>query len=355
MKLLATISHHGLGHLAQAAPVLNSLLSIAPDLDLTIWSGLSRAALEARIPFPFRHRAEAADVGLSMLDALNVDLAKSHAAYLDFHRDWDQRVTREAQWLRSEAFGGVFSDAAYLPLAAAAQAGIPGVALCSLNWRDIAGAYLSPLPQMESVLDQIEHAYQQARAFLRPIPSMPMSWLAKREEIPPIAARGRNCRAAINRTMEARKDTRWVLVGFGGIGYRGGLPAIPDVTWLTPDDWADDNRPDIVPFKALDGLPFLDKLASCDAQLTKVGYGSFVEAVAHDIPLLYIDRPDWPETPYLTDWLGRNGNALAIQEADFRSGRIKASLDRLWAMPARLKPTTNGADIAARRLLELMT
>lgn len=354
MKLLAAISHHGLGHLAQAAPVLIRLKAIQPDMDLTIWSGLSHAALKARIPFPFQHRAEAADVGLSMLDALSVDLAKSHAAYLGFHQDWDQRVAREAQWLRSQAFGGVFSDVAYLPLAAAARAGIPGVALCSLNWRDIAGAYLSSLPHMESVLAQIEHAYRQARAFLRPIPSMPMPWLEKREEIPPIAARGKNCRVEINRTMEARKDTRWVLVGFGGIGYRGGLPTIPGVTWLTPDDWENDNRPDIVPFKALNGLSFLDKLASCDAQLTKVGYGSFVEAAVHGVPLLYIDRPDWPETPYLADWLYRHGNSLAMTEAEFGAGQVEVRLDQLWAMPIRSTPLADGAEAAAHRIQELI-
>jgi hypothetical protein len=52
MNLLAVISQHGLGHLAQAAPVLNALRRLEPALHLTIWSGLTSAALHA----PYRRR-----------------------------------------------------------------------------------------------------------------------------------------------------------------------------------------------------------------------------------------------------------------------------------------------------------
>lgn len=352
MRLLAAISHHGLGHLAQAGPVLNALRAIQPDLDLTIWSGLGASALRTRIDFPFQLRAEPADVGLAMTDAMNVDTRASHAAYLDFHRDWDRCVDRESAWLKANRFQGVFSDVAYLPLAAAHRAGIPGVALCSLNWRDIAGAYLAEQPGMARILDQMDGAYRQLRAFLRPEPAMSMAWLPNSEEIAPITARGRDRRKELAQAFKARGNTKWVLVGFGGIGYRGDLPVVAGVTWLAPDDWASD-RPDMITFKTL-GMPFLDLLASCDALLTKVGYGSFVEAVAHGIPVLYIDRPDWPETPYLTAWLDRHGNALAIAESELLSARTGELLDRLWALPARPKPETNGAAEAAHRIQNLL-
>lgn len=352
MRLLAAISHHGLGHLAQAGPVLNALRTIQPDLDLTIWSGLDASALRARIHFLFHHRAEPADVGLAMTDAMNVDTVASHAAYLDFHRDWDRRVEREAAWLKANRFQGVISDVAYLPLAAAHRAGIPGVALCSLNWRDIAGAYLAEQPGMARILDQMSEAYESTRTFLRPTPAMPMAWLSKREEITPIAALGRDRREKLSQAIGARKNTKWVLVGFGGIGYRGDLPEVQGVTWLAPDDW-DGDRPDIITFGAL-GCAFIDLVASCDALLTKVGYGSFVEAVAHGIPVLYIDRPDWPETPYLAAWLDRHGNALAIAESELLSARTGELLDRLWVLPARPKPETNGAAEAAHRIQNLL-
>ena len=237
MKLLAAISHHGLGHLAQAGPVLAALHALAPDLALTVWSGLGTAALGARIPFAFAHRPDGADVGLPMHDAVRVDLSASRAAYAAFHADWDRRVAAEAGWLQAQGFAAVFSDVAYLPLAAAARAGLPAIALCSLNWRDVAGAYLPQEPGMATVLAHMQAAYLTARAFLRPAPAMPMAWLPRSEAIAPIAARGRDRRADIARQLGARAATRWVLVGFGGIGYRRPLPELPGVTWLAPDGW----------------------------------------------------------------------------------------------------------------------
>lgn len=352
MRLLAAISHHGLGHLAQAGPVLNALHSIQPDLDLIIWSSLSDAALRTRIPFSFRHRVDPADVGLAMTDAVNVDVAKSHATYLDFHRNWDRRVDEETEWLKANRIQGVLSDVAYLPLAAAGRAEIPGVAMCSLNWRDIAGAYLSGCHGMDPILAQMETAYRCARAFLRPVPAMPMNWLPNGEEVAPIAAPGMNRRKELAQALGVRGSTKWVLVGFGGIGYRGELPEAAGVTWLVPDDAAG-GRPDMIAFKVL-GHPFIDLLASCDTLLTKVGYGGFVEAAAHGIPVLYIDRPDWPETPYLTAWLERNGMGLAINESDLFSARTGELLDRLWAMPVRPRPETNGAAEAAHRIRNLL-
>ena len=359
MRLLAAISHHGLGHLAQAAPVLNALRTARPDLDLLVWSGVPHTALAARIQAPFRHRHEAADVGLTMHDAVRVDLEASGAAYLAFHRDWDARVAREADWLRDERIDGVLADAACLPLAAAARAGIPGVGLCSLNWVDIAGAYLAEQPGMEAVLDQMQQAYESARAFLRATPAMPMDWLDNRESVPPIAARGVARGAELRGRLGLDAGESLVLIGFGGIGYRAArpLPTLASIRWLVPDDWLAPGsaaRADLLPF-ARAGLPFIDLLASCDALVTKVGYGSFVEAAAAGVPLLYIDRPDWPETPFLADWLARNADAERITEADLFAPGVAAPLARLLARGRRRGIAADGAETAAGRLLALLS
>jgi hypothetical protein len=51
--LLATISSHGLGHLAQSAPVLNALRRRLPDLRLTVASQLPEKRLRTRIDGEF--------------------------------------------------------------------------------------------------------------------------------------------------------------------------------------------------------------------------------------------------------------------------------------------------------------
>lgn len=349
MKLLAAISHHGFGHLAQATPVLNALAELCPDLDLTIWSGLPTTALASRLHGHFQHRHDAADVGLTMHDAMRVNVPASHAAYLDFHADWPARVEHEAAWLRDSGFAAVFSDVAALPLAAAAQAGIPGIALCSLNWVDIAGAYLGERPGMAAVLEQLTQAYRSARVFFQPQPSMPMDWLDRREIVPPIAAVGVNRRRELQQRLGS---DRLVLVGFGGVDLDATLYPIPRVTWLVPDTWAL-TRPDLVPFSRT-GLHYLDLLASADALITKVGYGSFVETAAAGVPVLYLDRPEWPETPVLATWLRQHAQVDVIAEAELFTPAIGACLAALWSQPRQPPIAAAGAAVVARRLLECL-
>ena len=60
--LVATISSHGLGHLAQSAPVLNALRRRLPGLRLTVASMLPAQRLHARIEGEFRIEARALDI-----------------------------------------------------------------------------------------------------------------------------------------------------------------------------------------------------------------------------------------------------------------------------------------------------
>jgi len=350
MKLLVAISHHGLGHLAQAAPVINALAARQPELALTIWSRLDATPLRQRIKPPFAHRSSATDVGLVMFDAMHVDIAASRAAYFDFHADWPERIKREAAWLDTQGFDAVLADAAYLPLAAARLAGIRALCLCSLNWRDIAAAYLADQPGMDSVLAEITTAYEDAEVFLQPEPAMPMPWLTRRRSLPPIAARGRERREELARRLGLAHDERWILVGFGGFGYETGLPRLPGMRWLLPGGVAPTGRADLVGCAGLD-LPFLDLLASCDILLTKVGYGSFVEAAARAMPVLYLDRPDWPETPYLTTWLHAHTRAIGLDAATLASPMIRQRLDALGSLAAMPAARADGAEHAAELIL----
>ena len=133
MHLFVDISSHGLGHLAITAPVLQRLRQQHPKLRLTVRSGLSRKQLRHRLPLPFNHIATASDFGYRMHDALRIDRAASALAYQQAHTHWSKRITAEARFLEHLQPDLIFSNVSYLPLAGAALAGIPALALCSLN------------------------------------------------------------------------------------------------------------------------------------------------------------------------------------------------------------------------------
>lgn len=355
MKILCAISNHGLGHLAQAAPVLNAMGEARPDMEWLVWSGLPRQTLKARLNIAFSHRHEPADVGLVMLDAMRVDVAASRQAYLEFHQHWGERVAREAEWLRQQNITGVLSNAAYLPLAAASHAGIPSVGFCSLNWWDIAQHYLCDAQEMAPAFTQMQAAYQSACAFLRLSPGLPMTWLAHVETTPPVASVGCNRRDELNGRLGLETTKKLVLLGFGGFEYRhpNPVPELAGIVWLVPDAWPGGMRTDLIRFSQANIL-FPDLLASCDALVTKVGYGSFVEAAGLGLPVLYLDRPDWPETAWLAPWLAQHTRAGAINEQTLFSPAVGEALAKLWKAAPPKTPDIQGAPTVGRRILECL-
>src|SRR5690606_38764553 len=185
--LLVYISGHGYGHVAQTAPVLDTLATLMPDLKLTIQTSVSPRYLRSRITPEFHYIQGMVDPGMEMVSALEVDARRSMRAYMDFHADWEARVNAESRLIEQLAPNLVLSNVAYLPLASAAGLGIPAVAMCSLNWADIFRYFCGDMPDAAGMLQQMELAYRQAESFLRVTPSMPMSWLANQRVIGPVS------------------------------------------------------------------------------------------------------------------------------------------------------------------------
>jgi hypothetical protein len=170
--LLVDISAHGFGHLAQVAPVLNRLAEQLPALQLTVRSGLPLDRLRQRIHAPFVHIAAASDFGYVMHDAVTLDLPATAAAYRAAHADFPTRVAVDARLLTNLGVDAVFTDVAYLPLAAAAQAGLPALSMCSLNWADLFQHYFGKERWAAPIHAEMLAAYRSA-PFLRVTPGMP--------------------------------------------------------------------------------------------------------------------------------------------------------------------------------------
>ena len=347
--LLVALSGHGYGHLAQAAPVINALRQRLPALRLTVQCAIPERVLRPRIDGPLQPIAEAVDVGMVMASAVDVLIDDTLAAYRVFHADWEHRLARQEKLLASLTPDLVLADIPYLSLAAAARLGIPAVALCSLNWADILLGYCSEEPDSAALRELMLTAYNSAAVFLQPAPSMPMTDLVNTRPIGPIAATGRDRRIELNARLGLRHDEILGLIGLGGVDMR--LPmedwsTMPGVRWLAPPEWQV-RRADTVSWGALTDLLFADLVHSCDVLLTKPGYGSFTEAVCNGTPVLYVERPDWPEEPWLTRWLEDNGNAVRITRRQLVTGELFSALDRLLAQPRRPALAPTGINDAA--------
>ncbi|SDG63273.1 hypothetical protein [Propionivibrio dicarboxylicus] len=352
--LFVDISSHGFGHLAQTAPILSALQDRRPNLRLTVRCGLPEAKVRARIRGDFAFIADSTDFGFAMLNAVSIDAAETERRYRAFHADWSRRVAAEARLLADCAADLVLTDVAYLPLAGAAQAGIPALTMCSLNWAELFAHFFGDADWANPIHAEIHAAYASAEHFLRLIPAMPMAALGNARPVGPVASLGRRRRDKLAERL-ACDDDRIVLIAFGGVAHELPVehwPQHPGIHWLVPQDWGVE-RADINALEPLK-LPITDVLASVDAVLTKPGYGTFTEAACNGTAVLYQRRTDWPEQDCLIEWLEQHARCREVGADALRSGDLADTLTELWRLPAPTPPRPTGiaevAELLDRRL-----
>jgi len=320
------ISGHGFGHVAQTAPVIRLLHERIPELRVTIRTSVPASHLHSRIDCPFTHMKTEGDIGMMMSSALDFLIDESRATFQEFHSDWNQCVEEESILLKSMGADLVFSNVGYLSLAGAQHAGIPNVALCSLNWADIYRHFFGD----DKISRQMHSSYANADVFFRVTPGMPMDDLPNLVQVAPIAGIGVDRRDELNRTLKLSGNEKLVLVTMGGISTRLPIecwPRISGVRWLVQKDWQV-NHPDSIAIES-SGMIFNDLLASSDALICKPGYGSFVEATCSGVPVLYVPRPNWPESSALVTWLDQHNVCREISRADLELGNFSEQLEGL--------------------------
>jgi len=198
-------------------------------------------------------------------------------------------------------------------------------------------------------------AYDSAEIFLKVSPTMPMDSLSRARTIAPIAQVGVAQKSLALSRCGGHAGDKLVLVAMGGIDYRLPLekwPRIAGVRWLVPQAW-DVQRDDTYALETI-GMIFSALLASCDAVLTKPGYGTFAEAAYAGVPVIYVSRGEWPEQPYLVEWLKQNGIGIEVGQEALVQGTMQAVLD--VAFSAERKPAMVGSGVheAADTLQSIM-
>lgn len=353
VHLWLALSPHGYGHAAMSAPVVAEMRRRRPGLRLTIQTALPRAFLETRFG-AFDHVPEIADFGLKMKSSIHIDVEASAAAYVELHQDLDAVIAVEAERMAKARPDLVLSNVAYVPLAAAAAAGIPAAALSSLNWADMYAHYLSGRPESRRIEDEIRACYGRASVFLRCTPSQTMS-LPNLRGVGVLASGGHRRRAELGKILKVDLETRIGLIAFGGIDHSLALerwPVLPGWVWLssmpdTPD------RPDMLRWEK-SGMPFMDLIPSVDVVVTKPGYGTFTEAGLAGTPVLYVPRPDWPESPHLDDWLACHTKCRAVQPEDLLTPGLEVLLQELFSQPEQPLAIPDGVAQAVDALEDLL-
>ncbi len=293
-------------------------------------------------------------------NGLDIDLRRTLTAHRSFLRDWDAAVEREAAFIQECGPSLVVGDVPALAFSAAQRAGIPSAAVANFSWDWILRSYCARFPGFKPVVARYAEAYASAAVLLR----LPMHGdfpaFRKTVDVPLVVSRSQLAKKAARELLGLSPSDRReaVLLSFGGFGTgplllknREDLSGYVFVGFGPkprglPADW--------IEFPPRTPVPHVDILAGCDAVIGKPGYGTFSEAVAHRVRMLWLPREDFPEVPRMTAWMKRHGIAKKISRKEFYAGRWRRALDGLFALKGPWPRTRlDGASAAAGRLLAL--
>jgi hypothetical protein len=341
------VSGHGLGHAARACTVIGAL---PVEVPLIVRSAAPAWFFASELTMPYELVPGATEAGLVHADSITIDRRASLQACAEFQTD-EQRVEREAAFLRERGVRLVVSDAAALPLLAAERAGIPSALVCNFTWADIYRPFAEELGSFGETVAELERAYQRATVAYVTELCLDMPYLERVLRVPLIARRGARRRGALAQTFGLDADALWLLYYPGAFGLSVDFTALESVPGLR-----------ILAFSPLEGgprnltvidrdrFPHPDLVASVDVVVSKPGYMLAGECMTAGTPLILVPRQSFAEDRVLVPALEAWGGLCSITPADFAAGAWHDAIERARSLRPAPYRNADGAELVATRL-----
>ncbi len=354
MNLAFYITAHGFGHGARSCDILRAIRENQPGLPVTIVSDLPAAFLRARLPpGPWTLRAARFDVGMVQRDSIRVDVPATQAACRALLDEAPRLLQREQQFLRDAGIRAVVCDIPAIPLAAARALGLPSLAVGNFAWDWIYEEFAERDPGWRPVVDHFRSGYAHCDLLLRFPFAAPMAAFPRALDIGVPARPGRARRAHLAAHTGADPAKRWILLSFTSLDWDAAalerVRALEDWEFFTvePLGWPGPNLRPI----ARAAFAYSDVLASCDAVLTKPGFGVLAECAVNHKPMIYVEREDFREYPVLEAAVRRHFRHAHLPAARLYAGDLRGALEAIERAPAPDAPVPDGGDAAAARAI----
>jgi hypothetical protein len=337
------ISGHGFGHASRDVELINALAARQPGIAIAARTLIPRWLFEPAC-VPVDVQPVETDTGLVQVDSLRFDERGSILRAGAFYDRFDERVDAEARILRAAGADLVVGDIPPLAFAAAAQAGIPSIAIGNFTWDWIYNEYEAFATLAPRVLPTIRAAYATATRALRlPFHGGFEPMASVTEDIPLIARQSHRDPTETRRLLGVHDARPVVLASFGAYGAPLPWEAIRA-----------DKRMTVIAFEKEppEGLKYQDLVAAADVVVSKPGYGIVSECIANHTALLYTSRGRFIEYDLFVAEMPRALRCRAISQDDLLAGNWADAIDALLAQPPPAELCrVDGADVAARKIL----
>ena len=266
-------------------------------------------------------------------------------------------VEQEVKFIKQQKIDLIVGDIPPVCFEIAARANIPSVALTNFTWDVIYRAYADAHPGFVSLIAEMTRFYSKATlALALPYPC-DMSMFPRTQAIPWVTRVSDLSRSRAREIFGLPQSGTVVLLSFGGLGF-------DDLPWQKLDEMSDfffvttaavgESRGNLL---ILHGPQrhYEDLLRAVDVIVTKPGYGIVADVLAHRLPVLYTERGEFPEYPFLVQALNDLATAEFIPQDELLSGNIRPYLLRLLKKEQYWPSVQlNGAAVAAENILALL-
>ena len=341
MSVVFYVSGHGFGHASRSIEVINALIDRRPGIRIIVRSQVASWLFTRTARPGIELSPVETDTGVVQIDSIRLDEAETVRRATAFMASFDARVADEVAFLRASDARLVLADLPPLGVAAARAAGVPLIGYGNFTWDWIYAGYDGGA----ALARQIGEIYSHVPLMLR----LPM-WggfetMTNVRDLPFVARVSHRDPIETRRALGIPLDERVVLASFGGYGLKGATkPAAPGYHVLWPGEFSESAMYDR-------GYKYEDVVRAADVVVTKPGYGIISECIANDTAMLYTSRGNFREYDALVAAMPHYLSHAFIDHDDLFAGNWGPHLDRLLAQPAaRLKPATNGAEVAAEAI-----
>jgi UDP:flavonoid glycosyltransferase YjiC (YdhE family) len=352
-SILYYITGHGYGHAVRSNQVIRHLKKIRPDLRIYVRTMAPEWLFQRGVS----HSRQTLDVGILQKDSLDMDLEGTAHACQTLRHNVARLVEEETNFVREHRIRLIVGDIPPLCFEIAAHASIDSVAIGNFTWSWIYRAYAKNYPVFKSIIKEMEAFYRNATlALTLPYPCG-MNVFPRREPVPWISRTSTLTKRQARSVFRLPQSATIVLLSFGGLGLsRVPWPSLKDLKeffFVTTGETKQG-------FDNVRSLPeaqrkYEDLVQAVDVVVTKPGYGIVADVISHQVRILYTDRGEFAEYPYLVQALEECATAEFIPQEQLLSGNI-ASYLTLLLNKKQSWPVTPlaGAEIAAKKILALI-
>ena len=342
------ISSHGYGHAVRSAELLSKLVKIKPDWRYFIITAAPEFLFRRLLKKPnIVLRKEWLDFGLIQKEPRSFCLDETATKLEILLGEFGRMVEKEITFLEREYINAVYCDLPFIPFEAASRKSIPCVGLGNFSWDWIYYYYGEVDPVFKRAAQLAYNCYHKCNLYLELPASPPPKAFSNIKKIPLICRHSSLTKNQARKQIKIPEDKKAYLVGFNELSLpvkaKQKLEEIEDVIFLTasPLNIGISNELHI----DVSQTAFPDIVRACEGIITKPGYGIVTDAISADIPILYTERGDFPEVPYLEKLIHETVGGIFIEENDFEDGNWNKKLKKL--KKSKFSIDTNGADIAA--------